>query len=180
MSDVRRAQRPSRAVEIVSPSLAPRETESAAAAPPQCSPSLLGHSEAPLLPGEDDEDDSDEWEDAVEVGGYTPPVAVAPTLASPSLAPVIPSDVDARPSAQQVPGVRSPSLFEGMPPPMESMPAGSRLVRVKDKVVHFKRAPSKRASRAARPSDPSPRARDVCKTIIQEREQELKSAAEPS
>ena len=57
------------------------------------------------------------------------------------------------------------------PPPV---PPGTRLVRIKDQVVKFKRAPMKRASRAARPSEPSQMSRRVCMQLIQTRETELK------
>jgi len=182
MSGAGQARRISRAIEIVSPSLAPRATESEAAPPPPCSPSLLGGVEAPLLPEEDalnsaSDDESDEWEDVPNMMSREQTgVALSEPVAanSPSLAPAQPR-VDPPVSVAHVSGVRSPSLFANAPPPVDPTPVGMRLVKLKEKVIKFKRAPTKRASRAARPSDPSPRAKDVCRSIIAEREQELKS-----
>ena len=78
----------------------------------------------------------------------------------------------------------SPTLFAGVgtgtgaapaqPPNLGSAEGGVRLVRVKGRVVEMKRAPCKRESRAARPSEPSAYAVQVCTDIVRRREGELK------
>ncbi|MGZ0213874.1 MAG: hypothetical protein ACKVI4_15480, partial [Actinomycetales bacterium] len=75
----------------------------------------------------------------------------------------------------------SPTLYAGMEaarpagaPAATAAPVGTRVVRIKDRDVVFKRAPCKRASRAARPSEPSARAKEVCSGIVKRREGELK------
>ena len=108
---------------------------------------LLGPSEETLLPAEDDDDD--DWD--------------SPVFAAVS------------PSVRRSHDPLSPSLFAGVdvrPPP----PPGMRLVRVKTRVIAFKRAMCKRPSRAARPNEPSARAKDTSKRIVVQHEAELKSS----
>lgn len=172
MSSAMQERRLSRAtLPVDSPSLRERAPP---ASSPVGSPSLLGPAEAPLLPPEDEESD-DSWEDAV-VAMAQPPTrkrGIDADVPSPSLR----SGTGALPAPMPVEShdPLSPSLFEGVPtkPPP---PPGMRKVRIKERVVTFKRAACKRPSRAARPSEPSPRAKDTCKRIIAQRESELKGA----
>ena len=143
---------------------------------PPGSPSILGPPEAPLLPAEDeDEDEEGIWE------------AVRPTVSPPAARRPVRRGAIASPSLRRRPatppatsggsgGAHSPTLFAGVRPAHAHPPnAGvARVVRVKDRVVPFKRAPCKRASRAARPSEPSANAAQVCAEIVRRREGELK------
>tara|TARA_Y100000389_G_C17330612_1_gene447874 strand:- start:58 stop:804 length:747 start_codon:yes stop_codon:yes gene_type:complete len=80
-------------------------------------------------------------------------------------------DVDASVYAKLYSQSTQPPPTVYHPPPVQP---GTRLVRIKDRVVQFKRATCTRASRAARPSEPSPLSRKVCLQLIQTREAELK------
>lgn len=107
----------------------------------------------------------------------------SPSLLGPSEAPVV-TDVPILPT--ESPGMKPATAEQRSIPPAPlpaavvplheiSRPAaGTRLVKIKDQIVAFARAPCKRASRAARPSEPSTRARDVCRRLIQAREGEFK------
>jgi hypothetical protein len=136
----------------LSPSLAYRERALESRTPAPNSPSLLGPSESL-----DDVDD----------------VPILP-MESPGLPPLAASVLAVPPVSLAAPSrMRSPSLFAGAEVRSE-LPNGTRLVKIKERVVTFTRASCKRASRAARPSDASPEARDVCKQLIQLHEGELK------
>lgn len=153
---------------------APRPAPRRAPTPsPPGSPTILGPAEAPMLPDEDDDDD--DWEDAVFVTAAAP--TRAPNAAtSPSLRERLPVVVKSggggsAPVASSA--TLSPSLFEGVPRP-EPPPPGTRLVRIKDSVIQFTRSPYKRASRAARPNEPSATACAVRKRLAAQAELELK------
>ena len=173
MSTALQARRMSRSrLPQVSPSLRrppPPRAPSPEPITPPVSPSILGPSEAPLLPAEDEDDEDGEgiWEAAE-------PVTASAAAHSPSLRRRTVAGTP-RPGSG---GAHSPTLFVGVrvasAPATAAPSASTRVVRVKERVVAFKRAPCKRASRAARPSEPSARVKDVCKATVARREAELK------
>lgn len=150
---------------------------------------------------DDDGDDDDEWE-AVGQGAAAwaalPPqaldlsdVPMLPLETSPSLRPasVVPPALPVLPvlpaapappppplpmqATRPAPAAHTPMAVAYEPPPV---PPGTRLVRIKDEVVTFKRTPHKRASRSARPSEPSVSGKRVCTSLVHTREGELKRA----
>ena len=143
------------------------------------SPSLLGPSESPV-PGDDGEanSDSDNFEECPPITQPAPRVTL-PTEFSPSLRAHDGSRQEVVPQPLAAPPPVAPAdAWAAAAPPLSAAPAneGKRLVRVKNRVVAFKRAPCKRASRAARPSEPSDQAREVCRDLVHAREGELKGA----
>ena len=135
---------------------------------------------------EANDDDSDDWEDCADIATATkasPPIRL-PTESSPSLRALAPGlqAIPAMALPPQAVAEASPSLaaapLDASPPALggPSAPTGMRLVRIKERVIPFKRAPCKRPSRAARPSEPSSQARDICRQLVQTREGELKGA----
>lgn len=156
------------------------------------SPSILGGAEEINEPGpHGTESESDEFEDVPPSIAVDPmDVPNLPSEASPSLRSVpasaaappplllstaippapMPSDNKRVVSFEELYARQLPSDVYEAPP----VPAGTRVVQVKDRVVQFKRAPCKRASRAARPNEPSQISRRVCQQLIHTREQELK------
>ena len=151
-------------VDPPSPSIGYRERALAARAAPPNSPSLLGPSEPPV-----------DMADVPMLPAESP--GVAATGADSAAVPLVsmPAAMIAAPSAPRVRDrMRSPTLFEGVEAPPTTTPAGTRLVKIKERVVTMTRAPCKRASRAARPNEPSVKAREVCRSLVQTREGELK------
>jgi len=159
MSSVRRRSNAARSGRSSSPSLDYRERVTAPRSTAPNSPSLLGPYEpppkydsvdVPILPDESP-------------GG---PVPMQTSLRLVPPAPLPPAADTG--SSGCIEGLEGVEGVEATPP------EGTRFVQIKDRVVAFKRAPCKRASRAARPSEPSTQARDVCRQLIQAREGELK------
>jgi hypothetical protein len=128
-----------------------------------------------MLPDEDD----DEWEEDNAFVAAVAPTRVAKAAAtSPSLRERRPNvtkseEDDSAPAASSSSATLSPSLFEGVPK-SEPLPPGTRLVRVKDAVIQFTRSPYQRASRAARPNEPSSTACAARKRLATQAELELK------
>jgi hypothetical protein len=156
-----------------------------ALAAPSLSPSILGAPEAPLLPAEDDDDDDDDddedmWESSQTTREEVPRAPLSwGRVASPS---PIRTATAKRVCGGGGVGAHSPTLLararisagRAGTLALDGAATGVRLVRVKDRVVQMKRAPCKRASRAARPSEPSANAVQVCANIVRRREGELK------
>jgi len=146
----------------------------------QNSPSMLG--------GAESEDEEDEWEGCVPaqpvvVSDDVPilPMESSPSLrsAAPAVAPeplLLPPRVEPKQEEERI--VSFQEMYEHQNEPVKyeapPVPPGTRVVRIKDKVVQFKKAPMKRASRAAKASEPSVISRRVCQQLIATREGELK------
>lgn len=133
---------------------------------------------------DDDDDGAVAWEEAVDVhavrlprehsgsddGKSEAPVEDASsTNASPSLRTVGSSALTVLPSL----AIAATHMVATLP--RSPVATGTRLVRVRERVVKFKRATMPRASRAARASETSRRVRDMCKALVTQREQELKT-----
>ena len=150
-------------VDPPSPSIGYRERALAARAAPPNSPSLLGPSEPPM-----------DMADVPVLPAESPGVTATGTDSAAVPLVTLPEAMVVAPRAPRARDrMRSPTLFEGVEAP-PAPPEGTRLVKIKERVVTMTRAPCKRASRAARPNEPSAKARDVCRTLVQTREGELK------
>ena len=133
------------------------------------SPSLLGVEEVIAPAAVDPETDMDKWE----AGGRFGPVFDTdmpnlPSESSPSL-----RSAPGR-AVAVVPILKDDGAGTFCIGESSSVAPGTRVVRLKERLVRFNRAPCKRASRAARPSEPSQVSRSVCMQLIQTREVELK------